>query len=115
MDELQAAAVEATGSIQAAATLEALDAIRVAWLGKQGKLTEQLKLLGKQRAAALELRQSGTALAVVCQQAHQLAVRGLVPRVELGLAKGGGQRLARLTAALVVGCQLAKRVQHLAL
>ena len=47
MDELQAAAVEATGSIQAAATLEALDAIRVAWLGKQGKLTEQLKLLGK--------------------------------------------------------------------
>jgi phenylalanyl-tRNA synthetase alpha chain len=47
MDELQAAAVEATGSIQAAATLEVLDAIRVAWLGKQGKLTEQLKLLGK--------------------------------------------------------------------
>ncbi|HQW82503.1 MAG: phenylalanine--tRNA ligase subunit alpha [Rhodanobacteraceae bacterium] len=47
MDELQAAAVEATGSINTAATLDALDAIRVAWLGKQGRLTEQLKLLGK--------------------------------------------------------------------
>jgi len=47
MDELQTAAEAATGSIRDAATLDALDAIRVAWLGKQGRLTEQLKLLGK--------------------------------------------------------------------
>jgi len=47
MQALQTAAAEATQSIAGAASLESLDAIRVAWLGKQGRLTEQLKSLGK--------------------------------------------------------------------
>ena len=36
MDQLHTAAFDATRSIAAAATLDSLDAIRVAWLGKQG-------------------------------------------------------------------------------
>jgi phenylalanyl-tRNA synthetase alpha chain len=37
----------AVGEIAYAANLDALDAVRVSWLGKSGVLTEQLKLLGK--------------------------------------------------------------------
>ncbi len=37
----------AIAQIGVAADLEALDAVRVSWLGKSGALTEQLKLLGK--------------------------------------------------------------------
>jgi phenylalanyl-tRNA synthetase alpha chain len=45
--ELDAQIEQALTQIAAAPTLEALDALRVAWLGKTGHLTEQLKQLGK--------------------------------------------------------------------
>ena len=43
MNDIEAA----ISQIAIAADLEALDAVRVYWLGKSGILTEQLKLLGK--------------------------------------------------------------------
>jgi len=43
MTDLSALQSEATTAIQAADSLKSLDEIRVAWLGKKGKLTEQLK------------------------------------------------------------------------
>jgi phenylalanyl-tRNA synthetase alpha chain len=45
--ELDTQVAQALSQIDAAATLEALDALRVAQLGKTGLITEQLKALGK--------------------------------------------------------------------
>ena len=47
MSELQGLESDGLGAIAAATSLEALDAARVALLGKQGALTAQLKSLGK--------------------------------------------------------------------
>ncbi|MCR6702404.1 MAG: phenylalanine--tRNA ligase subunit alpha [Dokdonella sp.] len=47
MDELSSRVEQALAAIKRAATLEALDAERVAVLGKSGFVTEQLKALGK--------------------------------------------------------------------
>lgn len=47
MDELSSRVDQALAAIERAATLEALDAERVAVLGKSGFVTEQLKALGK--------------------------------------------------------------------
>jgi phenylalanyl-tRNA synthetase alpha chain len=47
MQELQNQLDTAIADIDRAANLEALDAVRVTWLGKSGLLTEQLKQLGK--------------------------------------------------------------------
>jgi len=47
MDELTARVDDAIKDVATSASIDALDAIRVAWLGKSGVLTEQLKLLGK--------------------------------------------------------------------
>ena len=46
-DNLSGSVEKALGDISAAPTLEALDALRVALLGKSGLVTEQLKALGK--------------------------------------------------------------------
>jgi phenylalanyl-tRNA synthetase alpha chain len=47
MNDLDSLAQTALADIAAAATLDALDAIRVRLLGKSGAITEQLKSLGK--------------------------------------------------------------------
>ena len=47
MDDLNSLVDEALESIAAAATLEALDAVRVRLLGKSGSVTALLKSLGK--------------------------------------------------------------------
>jgi phenylalanyl-tRNA synthetase alpha chain len=46
MQELDALVAKATSDIESATDLAALDAVRVAWLGKKGVLTERLKALG---------------------------------------------------------------------
>jgi phenylalanyl-tRNA synthetase alpha chain len=46
-DDLQPLLAEATSAIDAAGSSQALDAVRVEWLGKSGKVTELLKGLGK--------------------------------------------------------------------
>ncbi|MDX1454051.1 MAG: phenylalanine--tRNA ligase subunit alpha [Gammaproteobacteria bacterium] len=57
MQELEKLSQEATAAIDAAADLRALDDIRVAYLGKKGSITEQLKSLGK--LPAEERREAG--------------------------------------------------------
>ena len=56
MQALDELVQRATSEIETAATLSALDAVRVAWLGKKGTLTQMLKQLGslppEQRPAA---------------------------------------------------------------
>ncbi|MCB2081426.1 MAG: phenylalanine--tRNA ligase subunit alpha [Hyphomicrobiales bacterium] len=44
--DLAALSAEASGAVRTATTLDALEAVRIAYLGKSGKLTEQLKQLG---------------------------------------------------------------------
>ncbi|MGD9583106.1 MAG: phenylalanine--tRNA ligase subunit alpha [Lysobacterales bacterium] len=47
MSSLESETGESLAAVAAATGLEQLDAVRVAWLGKSGRLTEQLKQLGK--------------------------------------------------------------------
>ena len=46
-EELQALVEEAGKAVAASADLQALDQIRVAYLGRKGKLTERMKSLGE--------------------------------------------------------------------
>ena len=50
-DELQALTEQAEAAVDAAQSLAALDEVRVAYLGKKGRITEQLKSLGRLPAA----------------------------------------------------------------
>ncbi|MDQ2641270.1 MAG: phenylalanine--tRNA ligase subunit alpha, partial [Pseudomonadota bacterium] len=51
MESLADLTARALAEISASADLPRLDEVRVAWLGKKGSLTEQLKSLGKLPAA----------------------------------------------------------------
>src|SRR5690349_18607585 len=46
-DDLPPLLAEATTAIDAAGSSQALDAVRVEWLGKSGKVTDLMKSLGK--------------------------------------------------------------------
>ncbi len=70
-DELQALVSEAQAQVEQAEDLAALDQVRVGYLGKKGRLTEQLKSLGK--LPAEERPQAGQAI----NQAKQ-ALQGLI-------------------------------------
>ncbi len=84
----------AIGQIADAADLEALDDIRVSWLGKSGVLTEQLKLLGKlspddrkargeQVNQAKERLQSALAARKSALEAQAYSARMLAERVDV--------------------------------
>jgi len=69
-DELDALLAEARQAAGQAADLAALDQVRVAYLGKKGRLTEQLKALG--RLPAEERPAAGQAINVAKQQVQTL-------------------------------------------
>lgn len=69
MTDINALQAEALAAIEASESLAGLDELRVAWLGKKGKITEQLKGLGK---ATPEERQTlGAALNKTKQALNQ--------------------------------------------
>lgn len=70
MDKIEQLISEATAAVAAAADLSALDGIRVAYLGKKGVLTEQLKQLG--RLPAGERPKAGQAINQAKQQLQEV-------------------------------------------
>ncbi|MBV9344307.1 MAG: phenylalanine--tRNA ligase subunit alpha [Gammaproteobacteria bacterium] len=74
MSELTPLTGEALAEIAACADLAALDAVRVRWLGKKGRITEQLKHSGKRVAS------EGTETVVALQAARQAIEGALAER-----------------------------------
>jgi len=70
MDDLNNIAAQAKAAISAATDGQALDAVRVEFLGKKGRVTELLKGLGK--LSAEERPQAGAAINVVKQELQEL-------------------------------------------
>ncbi len=80
MDEVDALQAEAQNAINNADSLKSLDDLRVAYLGKKGKITEQLKTMGQRSpeerktlgAALNKTKQAITAAIETKQQALEL-------------------------------------------
>ena len=68
-DELDQIVAEAEEAVAAAGDLQALDQVRVAYLGKKGKLTERMKTLGK--LSPEERPKAGQAINAAKQQVQQ--------------------------------------------
>ena len=68
-DELAQIVAEAEEAVAAAGDLQALDQVRVAYLGKKGKLTERMKTLGK--LSPEERPKAGQAINAAKQQVQQ--------------------------------------------
>ena len=68
-DELAQIVAEAEEAVEAAGDLQALDQVRVAYLGKKGKLTERMKTLGK--LSPEERPKAGQAINAAKQQVQQ--------------------------------------------
>ncbi len=92
MEELQNLTREALAAIDAAGDTQALDALRVHYLGKKGVLTEQLKGLGRLPAEA----RPGAGQAI--NRAKQHVSEALVARLEMLTS---AERQARLAAESV--------------
>ncbi len=90
-EELQALVQEAQAQVEQAGELAALDQVRVAYLGKKGRLTEQLKMLGK--LPAEERPQAGQAINVAKQQVQNLIEqrRGTLENARLEAQLAGEQ------------------------
>ncbi len=69
-DELAQIVAEAEEAVAAAGDLQALDQVRVAYLGKKGKLTERMKTLGK--LSPEERPKAGQAINAAKQQVQQV-------------------------------------------
>jgi phenylalanyl-tRNA synthetase alpha chain len=102
MTELESLTQTALAQIQAAASLEALDALRVALLGKAGTLTGQLKQLGamapeerKLAGEAVNRAKDAVAQAIAARKATledaALAQRLASERIDVTLPGRGGQ------------------------
>jgi len=68
-DELDQLVAEAEEAVKAAGDLQALDQVRVAYLGKKGRLTERMKTLGK--LSPEERPKAGQAINAAKQQVQQ--------------------------------------------
>ncbi|MEX0729343.1 MAG: phenylalanine--tRNA ligase subunit alpha [Aquisalimonadaceae bacterium] len=91
-DELKALLTEAGQHVQQADSLASLDQVRVSYLGKKGRLTEQLKDLG--RLPATERPAAGQAINDAKQRVQALieARRGMLERASLE-ARLTGERI----------------------
>ncbi|MCH8505816.1 MAG: phenylalanine--tRNA ligase subunit alpha [Ectothiorhodospiraceae bacterium] len=89
--ELQALVQEAQAQVEQAGELPALDQVRVTYLGKKGRLTEQLKALGKLPAEERPL--AGQAINEAKQKVQGLieARRGALERARLEAQLAGEQ------------------------
>ena len=125
MDELNSRLDEALAAIDAASSLEALDAVRVAAVGKSGFVTEQLKQLGKlpadERKAAGERINAAkdSVLAAIARRKDALeearfATRLAAERIDVTLPGRRGERgsLHPVTRALERICDIFQRLGY---